>query len=118
MGAGGGEVGFVNIQPLVLEEDHKARPELHLPEAPALGGDIGSLLHSADAAPAFVASAFEPHRVPREVVGHEGRDEVIRVIVSLLPTQDQRDARRRAGLFQKLRAQASYWAQATLSAPR
>src|SRR5215218_4576822 len=45
----------------------------------------------------------EPLRVPADVVGHEGRDEIIAVIVAWLHPQVQRDACLLTGTLQKLR---------------
>src|SRR5690606_5828366 len=50
-------------------------------------------------------SPFQPFSVPRDVLGHEGRDEEVRVIVPFLHPDGRRDIGLAAGLVQQMRLQ-------------
>ena len=52
-------------------------------------------------APAAISA--QPRRMPGDMIGHEGRDEIIAVVVARLAAQRQRDAGVAAGGLQQLR---------------
>src|SRR5262245_23961794 len=48
---------------------------------------------------------LQPSRMPADMIGHEGRDEIIAVVVARLPAEGQRNASIGAGALEQLRPQ-------------